>query len=240
MIVYKSLPRISAITFDIDDTFYDNTPIIRAAEKSLSNHIEKTYPAASALNKPDWLRFKKDALASDPSLQHDMGSQRKAVLTKAFMHIQMSPELIPNAVEDCFTTFYNKRSDFSVRQEIVDVLSALAQHFSLVAITNGNVDCEAIGISNYFKHVLHAGKDGRMKPNPDMFDKASNLLAVPPANILHVGDNLEKDVKGAINAGYSSAWYADDRKMLISNEVLTVLPHIQLRSLSDLIQLIPS
>jgi putative hydrolase of the HAD superfamily len=77
-----------------------------------------------------------------------------------------------------------------------------------------------------------------MKPNIAMFDAAQAHLNIPHGNILHVGDNLPKDVYGAIKAGYQAAWYAEDRSMNIRNERAPVLPHIQLSKLAQLLDLI--
>jgi putative hydrolase of the HAD superfamily len=141
-------------------------------------------------------------------------------------------------VSDCFNTFYHKRSDFAVSPHVHQVLQTLSKSLPIVAITNGNVNCVQIGIAKYFTHILHATKKQRMKPYPDMFALAANLLQLPAKHILHVGDNLEKDVWGATRAGYSSAWFAYDRKMDLRKESVSTLPHIQLHALSEIESLI--
>jgi FMN phosphatase YigB (HAD superfamily) len=42
---------------------------------------------------------------------------------------------------------------------------------------------------------------------------SSKYLKLLPAQILHVGDNLKKDVWRAANAGYKSAWFTVNRNM---------------------------
>ena len=73
-----------------------------------------------------------------------------------------------------------------------------------------------------------------MKPAREMFDEAAEHLGIAPKHILHVGDNLIKDVKGAINAGYQAAWFACNRQMKLANEPVSVLPHIALDNLNEL------
>ncbi len=41
MIIYKPTTKISAMTFELDDTLYDNWPYIIEAEKGLLNFIAK-------------------------------------------------------------------------------------------------------------------------------------------------------------------------------------------------------
>jgi putative hydrolase of the HAD superfamily len=234
VIVYKPIAKVKAISFDLDDTFYANWPYIVEADKYLRSYIKAKYPLAARLESKDWLRIKKQALSEDPELCHDMGELRAVTLTKAFEICGMKASDIPAAVQDCFDTFYHKRSDFDVAPHVHQVLQTLSASLPIVAITNGNVNCEQIGIAKYFTHILHASKKQRMKPYPDMFALAASLLKLPAKHILHVGDNLEKDVWGATRAGYSSAWYAYDRKMDLRKESVATLPHIQLGDLSEI------
>lgn len=234
MIVYKPVSDIHAMSFDLDDTLYNNTPYIMLAEQYLLTYIAEYYPEAAHISKSEWQKFKLAALKEAPNLQHDMGMLRTVTLTKGFIYAGLNSNDIPDAVSDCFDVFYRQRSNFKIDNRIRKVLSYLRKKIPIVAITNGNVDCERIGIQKYFSHILQAGKDGKMKPSADMFDKASALLGMSPRNILHVGDNLEKDVSGALEAGFKSAWFAVDRPMRINNEQTTVLPHLQLRSLGEL------
>ncbi|MFC4701101.1 HAD-IA family hydrolase [Glaciecola siphonariae] len=234
MIVYKPLGIIKAITFDLDDTFYANWPYIVEAEQHLREFIAEHYPQAAHYDSADWLAFKKQALEEDPALRHDMGELRTLTLTKAFVNCGVSSDKIPEAVSQCFDTFYHKRSDFSVDKSIHKALRKLAKRVPLVAITNGNVNVKQIGIAKYFTHVLHSSKSRRMKPHSDMFIEAARLLDLRPNQILHVGDNLEKDVWGATQAGYYSAWFAYDRDMVLSRETVRTLPHLQLQSIAQL------
>ena len=73
-----------------------------------------------------------------------------------------------------------------------------------------------------------------MKPAKDMFNEAANILDIEPKHILHVGDNLIKDVYGAINAGYQAAWFACNRPMRLSHERVFVLPHVKLDTIDEL------
>jgi len=50
-----------------------------------------------------------------------------------------------------------------------------------------------------------------------------------------VGDNLQKDVYASINAGFQSAWYACNRPMALQLEKVSVLPHVVLDNLSELL-----
>ncbi|MEQ4794186.1 HAD-IA family hydrolase, partial [Klebsiella variicola subsp. variicola] len=90
----------------------------------------------------------------------------------------------------------------------------------------------------YFSHILKAGPDGRSKPYSDMFDKAATLLKVPHKQILHVGDHLVTDVEGAINSGLQACWINLDNRSLFEEGETGVMPHIEIRDLSKLLELV--
>lgn len=235
MIMYRRVTDIQAMTFDLDDTLYDNMPYIYQAERALTNHIKTRYPAAARLSKEIWLACKQQAISNEPMLKYDMGLLRLATLRNGFAQCEYSLAEAEHAAQDCFAYFYQQRSLFTVTQPYCDVLAQLSQRMPLIAITNGNVDVAAIGIGQYFTAVYRADMAHRAKPYADMFDKAQAALDIPAQNILHVGDDLRNDVYGAYLNGYKSAWYAADRSMSLQHEPVTCLPDVQLSHFSDLL-----
>lgn len=238
MIIYKPTPKINAMTFDLDDTLYDNWPYIIAAEKGLLNFIANEYPDSSHLNRADWQHYKQQALRNDPELFSDMGDLRRIILTKGLQASGYSGKVLSDAVQVCFDWFYFERSNFKVGEAKCKLLAKLAEHIPLVAITNGNVNTQQIGIDDYFQQTFKASRKSPMKPHPHMFDQAAAYLNVSRGSILHVGDNLEKDVWGATNAGFSSAWHACDRAMKIEKESVQVLPNVEIHELDELMAFI--
>lgn len=238
MILYKPLSHIRAITLDLDDTLYDNMPYINEAERSIKKYIKKHYPTAANISKNEWQDIRSEIINEQPGLASDVSLLRATVLTKGFMQSGMKDDEVALAVKDCFDHFYFKRSDFEVDRSVRKILKKLAKQVPIAAITNGNVNCEAIGIAKYFTCIVNASEKHPMKPHRAMFDYVAKELKIPSKNILHVGDDLDKDIKGATNAGYQSAWLAVNRPMNLANESASVLPHVQLNELKDLIQLI--
>jgi putative hydrolase of the HAD superfamily len=238
MIVFKPLSHIRAISFDLDDTLYDNMPYIYAAQRALNEYIIENYPIAATITPAKWQEIRFATLAEQPELANDLGLLRATVITKAFLLAGMSSHLVSKAVTNCFDFFYFKRSDFEVAKSVRKVLKKLSKRVPIAAITNGNVDLKAIGIKKYFSCIIHASPAHPMKPDPAMFDHVSATLKIPSKNILHVGDDLDKDIKGAIDAGYQTAWLAVNRPMHLRNENASMLPHIQLSELKQLTKLV--
>ncbi len=237
MIFYRRLNAIKAISFDLDDTLYDNHPLIIAAEKKLQTYLLDNHPETEYLDVMGWRTIKMAHLKHQPKLASDMGELRRRTLQTGLQSIGLSGPPLEVAVQQAFDYFYFARSDFSVEKPVCELLGKLAEKLPLVAITNGNVNLQQIGISEYFTQVFKANINQPMKPARMMFDKTVESLKVPASNILHVGDNLEKDVMGAINAGFLSAWHACNRKMSLNHEKISVLPDVQLNRLEDLLTL---
>ena len=62
--------------------------------------------------------------------------------------------------------------------------------------------CRELGILDYFDFVVVSAEVGFQKPDVEMFEIASELMGLPPGEILHVGDHPEQDVSAAKACGY--------------------------------------
>ena len=238
MIFFRKIEKIQAISFDLDDTLYDNYPIMRRAESKLQTYMSHNYPLTQGRDLSFWLAIKRGLLKETPKLAFDMGELRRRTLHTGLSKCGYGSDVLEGYVQSCFDYFYFERSNFTVSESVKAVLETLSDKVPLVAITNGNVNLEQVGIGEYFVSCFHARLHQPMKPHPKMFEMTQDLLKVPHQQILHVGDNLEKDVMGATRVGFKTAWYACDRKMDLNKEATTVLPDIQLHSLTELTALI--
>ena len=59
---FRSINSVGAMTFDLDDTLYNNEPIIRRAEQALQTHIAEYHQQAAKLTSLDWLQLKRAAI----------------------------------------------------------------------------------------------------------------------------------------------------------------------------------
>lgn len=238
MIFYKNLKPIQAITFDLDDTLYENASVIVNAEHSLIELMHRQFPITQQVNKLFWRAKQKAHISSNPFLKNDMSELRRLSLESGFRELGLSGNALKVATKTCFEHFYFQRSNFTLNRNIHSLLETLSIKLPLVAITNGNVDLRQIGLEKYFCASFKASMKLPMKPDIAMFDAAQTHLNIPHENILHVGDNLPKDIYGALRAGYQTAWYAEDRSMNMRNEKAQVVPHVQLSHLKQLLELI--
>jgi putative hydrolase of the HAD superfamily len=89
--------------------------------------------------------------------------------------------------------------------EVLEVLQALQPRFQLAVVSSFDgrlrVILEHLGISKYFRHVFVSSELGVDKPNPEIFRRALKFMALAPDQVLHAGDDPERDWKAAGAAG---------------------------------------
>jgi putative hydrolase of the HAD superfamily len=91
--------------------------------------------------------------------------------------------------------------------EVVDVLNKLHSRFQLAVVSNFDgrlrVILERLGISKYFRFIFLSSEIGADKPDPEIFRRALRYVDLAPNEVLHAGDDPERDWKAASAAGLS-------------------------------------
>ncbi|GAD90733.1 putative phosphatase [Vibrio halioticoli NBRC 102217] len=235
---YRSLNTVQAMTFDLDDTLYDNHPVIKRLERDLRLWLVDSFPPLSAFDEQDWKRFKQQALRSSERCRHDVTVARETQLGFAFAAIGIIGTSQAEAIEQTMQQVTLLRNRVDIPEQTFRTLEVLAQRLPLVAITNGNVDVQRIGLQDYFCATFKAGPDGAAKPNADMFVKASKVLNTPAHSILHIGDHLQTDVMGAKAASFQAAWFNDSAIDIKLQSKATVMPDVEINRIEQLLHFI--
>tara|TARA_Y100001956_G_scaffold82613_1_gene104338 strand:+ start:2458 stop:3180 length:723 start_codon:yes stop_codon:yes gene_type:complete len=237
MIFYRRLGPIKAMTFDLDDTLYDNRPIILQLEEKATQWLHSYHPISATRSNEWWRDKKRQVLAANEWLKNDVTAWRFEQVFSGLIELGYSQAQANSAASDLIEQVLIYRSDFTVPESAHQVLMQLANVMPLIAITNGNVNVEKIGLAPYFSNVFKAGPDGYAKPHPQLFDKAVRLLNLPRSSILHVGDHLVSDVFGAKSSGLSACWFNDQSKNIRQHSRASILPDVEVKRLQDLLLL---
>ena len=116
------------------------------------------------------------------------------------------------------------------------LLDSLKGRSRLGIITNGftqlqQIRLERTGFNDYFDLLVISEQVGVAKPHPAIFDHALDLMGNPPRDeVLMVGDTLETDVLGGLNAGLHTCWFNADSKSPSPD----IIPHYEVNSLLEL------
>ena len=91
--------------------------------------------------------------------------------------------------------------------DVIDVLRQLHRRVQLAIVSNFDgrlrVILERLGISKYFDHIFVSSEIGADKPDPEIFRRVVKFLGLQPGDVLHVGDDPERDWHAAAAAGLS-------------------------------------
>ena len=94
-------------------------------------------------------------------------------------------------------------------------LEYLRPKYKLHILTNGFKEIQhkklsGAQIDQFFSCVINAEEVGVKKPDPEIFDAALKRAKVRPEQALMIGDDLEADVHGALNAGWSALHFNNE------------------------------
>lgn len=116
------------------------------------------------------------------------------------------------------------------------VVKTLSKKFKLGIISNGFPDVQyrklrVLGFENLFQCIMLSGEIDILKPDPRIFLKATNLLAVQPEESLYVGDSYNVDIVGAKKAGMQTCWF-NPHKIRLPQGVIK--PDIEIKVLKEI------
>jgi FMN hydrolase / 5-amino-6-(5-phospho-D-ribitylamino)uracil phosphatase len=198
---------VRAVTLDLDDTLWPFGPVAVQVQSVLDAWLAEHAPATAA-------RYDQaaafEAVAAvrreNPHLAHDVSATRKAVLA----HMLESCGEDPALAEPAFAVVYDARQRVTLYPEVPEAMDRLAARVPLLAVTNGNADLELTGVARWFTGIVAPHDVGVTKPDPAIYRVACERLGLPCEDIVHAGDDLALDVRGALDAGLRAAWVHRD------------------------------
>lgn len=235
---YRPLRPIAAMTFDLDDTLYDNYPVICRTTEESHAALQAYHPLLKEYTVMQYQQVRDRLLAAEPEIYHDVSEWRRRAVEQAMLDVGITASQAASGSCEVMAVFAHWRSQIDVPQETHKTLAALAQRMPLVAITNGNAEPHLCGLDPYFQFVLRAGPDGRAKPYQDMYHAAAEKLNLRPEQILHVGDDLTTDVAGAVRCGMQACWINAHNGNLMDINDARLLPTLAISQLASLTALI--
>jgi putative hydrolase of the HAD superfamily len=124
---------------------------------------------------------------------------------------QVAPSLREPDRDNFFEVAYEHFAEagvWKVYPEVLDVLEQLRERFQLAVISNfdGRLRfiLQNLGISKYFANVFISSELGADKPDREIFRRALTIMHLDANEVLHVGDDPERDWKAAASAGLST------------------------------------
>jgi len=123
----------------------------------------------------------------------------------ALLDFKIADELLAKNMSDQFLDLLPTRTIlFSHASEILEYLTN--KNYALHLITNGfektqHSKLKYSGLGKYFKEVITSEGSSSLKPNKEIFDYAFEKTGADPAESIMLGDSIDVDIVGAMNAG---------------------------------------
>ena len=154
-----------------------------------------------------WKQMPRRPASDGPRENDDKGWWRELVV-----HVfhQVAPWLSEFDRDNFFEIAYEHFAEPGVWElypEVSGVLQELTPQFQLAVISNfdGRLRfiLQHLGISKHFAHVFISSELGADKPDAEIFRRALTTMHLKGDEVLHVGDDPERDWKAAKAAGLS-------------------------------------
>lgn len=113
-------------------------------------------------------------------------------------------------------------SEVAAVDGINDILPTLKEKYPIILVSNAqdsNRDqvwdaLERVDLSTYFHEVFTPKELNARKPAPDFYLNILKQIKVEPENAIMIGDDYEKDIIGAKQAGLWTIWFNPDQKKI--------------------------
>ncbi|MFD0022579.1 HAD family hydrolase [Streptomyces sp. NPDC058382] len=199
---------IRAVLWDVDDTLFDHTT---ASSAGMSGHLaaeglpdgyttaEDAVDAWQRLTRRHWARFSAG--------ETDWPGQRR----------DRARDFLGRPLEDAEADAWFERhiahyeAAWALFDDTVPVLDALAGTYRHAVLSNSAQDQQhrkltVLGVRDRFESLLCAAELGVSKPDARAFLASCEALALPPAEVVYVGDEPDIDAGGAVAAGLTGIW----------------------------------
>ena len=198
--------------FDLDHTLWDfdknaETTLTEIFEYfDLNNRVNAAfddfYQKYLFHNQELWERYHKGLISAD-----DLKWKR---MWRTMLDFKLADEPLAKEISARFLEILpTQKNVFPYTFEILDYL--IEKKYQLHLITNGFEKTQwsklkNSGLDKYFTHVITSEGSNSLKPKKEIFEYAINLAGAKIKQSIMIGDNIDADIQGAMNAGMDTVF----------------------------------
>jgi putative hydrolase of the HAD superfamily len=214
--------------FDLDHTLWDFEANARAtlvtlhdelklAERGV-NDFDLFYRNYLVHNETLWEHYRKGLIKQD--------ELRIKRMRLALLDFKIADEILSEQMNVQFLDLLPTRNLlFPYTREILQYLEN--KGYDLHLITNGfesvqHSKLKHSGLDIFFGEVITSESSNSIKPNKEIFEYAFRKTGADPAKSIMIGDTIEVDIQGAINAGIDQVYVNYNRLESIIRPTYTV------------------
>ncbi len=206
------MPEYKHLFFDLDHTLWDFDANARETlselysifdlDKRISTPFADFYPKYLFHNEVLWDRYHKGLISAD-----ELKWKR---MWRTLLDFKIADEPLARDLSGKFLEILpTKKLLFPHTVEILDYLTE--RKYALHLITNGFEKTQwsklnNSGLGGYFTHVITSEMSNSLKPKKEIFEYAMDKAKATLPESIMIGDNLDADIQGAMNAGMDSVF----------------------------------
>lgn len=200
------------IYFDLDDTLLDHQSAEVSALQDVYQHfslfdnitadeLAKTY---HVVNSEQWSLYSNGDVTRE-ELQRNRFEQTLDQLDLDCRHHEQVGTFYMQCYRDHWQWIDGAREAY---QKIL-------ANYPVGILTNGFTETQRLKFEKFDLYdsadqVVISEVVGALKPDPKVFQHATELAEVAPEEILYVGDSLTSDIEGGSNFGWNTAWFTNN------------------------------
>lgn len=222
--------KITDIFFDLDHTLWDFDKNSELAFETIlkndyptieiANFIEKYAP----INQACWKLYSYDKIT------HDELRFNRLKLTFDAINYSISDEQITRMASEYIELLPENNLLF---EGTIEILNYLKAKYRLHIITNGFAEVQQKKIHNsnlggYFQTITNSEMAGVKKPNAIIFEHALSVANAQKENSVMIGDCLEADVQGALDAGLDAIFF-NEKNIKVERDIKQVSHLLELK-----------
>ncbi len=211
--------NITDVFFDLDHTLWDfeknsalafeNVFKIQEISVNMTDFLKFYVP----INREYWERYRKDEI-----------TQKEL----RFGRLKDTFDLLEFVIDDLTIIFLSEQYLYYLPkynhlfEGTIEILDYLKPKYNLHIITNGFAEIQENKLNNsyithYFKSITNSEMAGVKKPNSIIFEYALNLAKAKKENSIMIGDCIDSDVQGALDAGLDAILFNESNARVADN-----------------------
>ncbi|MBR6089908.1 MAG: HAD family hydrolase [Anaerolineaceae bacterium] len=200
---------IRTVIFDVDDTIYSFHNANEFAVDEMVKYTKNNF----GWEKQEFLTRQKEAMADIKRYAGTSGGYRTRLLRYQNMLEAADLPIFPHA--SALSEIYERTLlDHMIPEEgIEDWMQYLRDKKIRIGIGSDATviqqfaKLKKLGLLKYIDFMVTSEEAGVEKPARRFFDRCNEKSRCKSEEVMFIGDNPEKDYKGAANAGYQAVWY---------------------------------
>lgn len=211
---------IKAVIFDLDDTLYDYKALERAAFECVGELVRERLGVSEEQCEEAFMRARHATkeMLGETATSHS----RMLYFQKTLEYLDIRPLYLALEMYETYWGFF--LDNMTLHPGVRELLEALHEKYIRVGVCTDLLahiqhrKLRRLGMIDDVDCLVTSEEAGVEKPEPGIFKLCLEKLRLPATEVCFVGDNLEKDIKGAMAAGMQAVWFHPGKKEYLQGE----------------------